>query len=523
MRPLSQVTLPAAIVLSLVQIPQGALAQGVTAAELWSSWQEAVASTGGALSAEERREGNQLILDALVFKPEADEETAFRIDTLTLVSQVDGSVGVVLPETFPLRVDLAGTRGETAPGQLVFSITAPDLGVTIIGLGERAEFQAIGPSVSVTLDGIAPPAPGGEEITLAATVENLELRYKHDLAVALPSVEAALTLGTAELTARAVSGPERHTEVTSGIESLSLFAAAAFPPSTSDLTRSATQGGSTPPVAPLLTALADGLLLDLRLSLGPSNLHADMVEPGREPGRARFDLGSGAASLKLDQTVLAWSAAMTDFLMTGPVPDIDGAETMVEVSLGEYRNVISLGLNGFAGSQDWAFAHLLRDLAFDDAGWADLDPTGMLPNTPLTLAFDMDGRYGLDPAALEPGWQPDPRAPHPLRDFSFDINELAFSGLDLSVTGTGGLGFDFRDLVTFDGVPAPAGRLQFVTRGAYALIDRLSGAALISEAEATQARQALLLIGQAGEDEDTLATDVDFRDKALYLNGQRIR
>ena len=94
---------------------------------------------------------------------------------------------------------------------------------------------------------------------------------------------------------------------------------------------------------------------------------------------------------------------------------------------------------------------------------------------------------------------------------------------DRSLTGSGGFGFDFTDMTTFDGAPLPSGKMSFVTIGANGLIDRLDRMGVLPEEDRTAARFGLLFLGRIEGGEDRLVTGIEFRDRGFYLNGQKIR
>lgn len=509
---------PAFVLAAALGLPLPALSQGLTAAELWSGWQSAVASAGGQLTAQEKREGDRLVLQNVQLLPSGEGEAALRLETLTLISQADGSVGVVLPDQFPLVLDLPDEDGTAQ--KVVLSVTAPGLKLQILGLGQKAEFTAIGPSVSVTLDEMLPPPAAGVKTEITAALADLNLRYKHELDIPVPALDTALEVGSLHLE---LVGPEDGSEtplrVSADIDALRASAAGTFPPSTQVFLDTPTRADGTSDIEPFLTALADGLSVKASAEIG--GLTATVTD---QEAAAALTLAASSAGIALDQTVAAWQSLLTGAAMDVKPIGPDEPDTDMAFSLGEYRTALSIGLNGLTATQDWSLAYVMRDLVASPGVWAAIDPSGVLPAAPInTMALDLKGRYALDPVALTPGWSPLPSDPPPFTAFSFEINELALDGLGLTFNGTGGLGLDFGDLTTFEGFPLPAGRLHFVTVGAYGLLDKLSSIGLVSADDMSGARMLLLMAGKAGAEPDHLTTDLDFRDKSLFLNGQKIR
>ena len=65
--------------------------------------------------------------------------------------------------------------------------------------------------------------------------------------------------------------------------------------------------------------------------------------------------------------------------------------------------------------------------------------------------------------------------------------------------------------------------MEFVTTGANTLLGRLDDLGLLTEEDLTAARFGLLFLGRITGGEDRIETSVEFRDKGLFLNGQKIR
>ena len=77
------------LILAALVLPGASAAQGVMAQELWEAWQDGVATAGGTLSAQEGREGNQLVLSDLRLDF-GGEAGVLQLEQLTLINQADG-------------------------------------------------------------------------------------------------------------------------------------------------------------------------------------------------------------------------------------------------------------------------------------------------------------------------------------------------------------------------------------------------------------------------------------------------
>ncbi|GAB1361001.1 hypothetical protein MASR1M32_02370 [Rhodobacter sp.] len=105
------------------------------------------------------------------------------------------------------------------------------------------------------------------------------------------------------------------------------------------------------------------------------------------------------------------------------------------------------------------------------------------------------------------------------------LTEALVEGAGLRVEGAGDLAFDFSDRSRYiDETPVPEGKLSFLTIGANTLIERLVSLGLVGSDELSGLRFGLMFLGRpVPGQEDHLATDLEFKAGAFFLNGQKIR
>ena len=507
--------------------PGLSLAQGLVANELWQAWQEAATEAGAGLSAEESREGNKLVLRDLPLDT-GEDGGVVQVEVVTLTNQADGSVAVVLPETFPLVIETPASSGG-APGsgeKVVLSVSAPQLHLIVRGIHERAEFEAAAPQLQVSFERFIPARPAEEgEGHLALSLQNPMLRYSRDFAQQLRSIDAALSFDALDAAA-AVSGRAEGDIVLSLLLGKSdLNFAGAFPGSL--FGEEAAEGqaqhqAGDNPAAELLKILADGFSVKSSLQLGGLALKGSTPgDAGEDPVEIDFSLAGTKISLDADQTAAGFEVLANGLSLigSGAVPDLPAEGLSVQIA--EYRNAFRLGLNGLRGPQDWSSAFALRGFDVSPGMWEELDPQGAFPREPLTAAVNLAGRYAVIPELLAPeGFSQDKI---PFAELSFEIRELALAGIGLNLGGEGGLSFDMADLESWDGIPAPSGRLSFMASGIYGFLDTLSSIGRISAEELQGVRAGLLMIGKAGDKPDTLRSELEFRDGGFALNGMKIR
>jgi hypothetical protein len=174
---------------------------------------------------------------------------------------------------------------------------------------------------------------------------------------------------------------------------------------------------------------------------------------------------------------------------------------------------------------DFAFLTKLVDVTLSDDVWLQLDPEKVLPRDPATIVIDTKGKANwafdiLDPAGAEK--LADGTAPAQLH--ALDVTDLTLKAAGAEVTGDGAFTFDNSDTTTFPGVPLPSGQMDLKIIGANGLVDRLVQLGLLPEDQAMYARMTMGLFANAVEgSDDTLTSTLEFKDKGLFLNGQRLQ
>jgi hypothetical protein len=112
----------------------------------------------------------------------------------------------------------------------------------------------------------------------------------------------------------------------------------------------------------------------------------------------------------------------------------------------------------------------------------------------------------------------------PVQLHALDVTNLTLKAAGAEVTGDGAFTFDNADTTTFPGVPLPTGQLDLKIVGANGLVDKLVQMGLLPEDQAMSARMMMGLFANAVEgSDDTLTSTLEFREKGLFVNGQRLQ
>lgn len=530
MRP-ALLTCQTALCLTLVlALPAEVKAQGLNAAEVWSSWQEATKAAGGSLTGQTRREGTRLVIENIALRPSSQPYPAILMESLSLMGQADGSVRVESPESFPLRIEVPSEEHGSAT--VTLSVTSQSSIVALFGLGKKAELAAQIPQITVSLADISPLSPDLPLPEMTLVLDHLGLRYKHDIASAAPSFDGAMQLAGLSLSFKGGEDDSAFSNLWQ-MKDIKLEGLGKFPASIQGLLQGAKLrnhlAGVNPsqfPLPALITALKDGLTLNLTGKIGATEISLMTQQEGAKID-AGFTLTSGEAAFKFNQTEIASHASAHDFALTTLIGEAEGAPKTQQISGEVLSFKASSGLNDLRGPQNWVLNLISKNLTLDDAIWSLLLPSAEVSNEPINLVLDASGSYGIDPAMLSaPSLLPSQTAPSTsdlyFNHFAFTLNTLEAQGLGVKLDGKGGLTFDFAD-PSFIGYPMPSGKLAFSLIGINRLIDQLAKMGALSPEQAIQARLSLPMIAKPGENPDSYTSDLDFRDKSFYLNGTKLR
>jgi hypothetical protein len=501
--------------LPLLALP-AAPALALTAEEVWADWTQLARAADVTIAATTRREGDRLVVSGIsipVGPP--GERVNLQLDRIELQDLPDGRVAVLLPPSFPVTIEGPGNAG---PERVILSASAQALSLVVSGIGETAAFDLTAPSMSLALDRIEPPVDETVEATMA--VADLVVKHRMDLLAETQEVATTASLGALRGEVRFDDGKEERGTITLDVAGMTSALNAVLPPG---FAQDEPRGPDAAPNAlpEILDFLAQGLRLSGEATVTGFAMKADL-NGSSEGGLVDMTLESGKFSAGLDQSAAHYEIALGKMGMIGR--DLPEAELSdIEMSLKEAGYGVSVGIGDLVSPQDARFWVRLTDLALPPEAWAEADPSGALGTEPISWALEVTARYALGAEMLQPDWQPVPGVVPPVDLIEVALKELAFAGAGIRVGGSGALGFDESDLVTFDGVPAPEGKLSFTAEGVNGLIDRLVAAGMVPEDELTGIRMGLMFIAKAGPTPDSLVSLLEFRDKGFFLNGIKIR
>lgn len=474
----------------------------VTPEEVWQNWQKLSATYGQALVADSvTRNGDTLVVSGMSISMDQDgAKLNGKMDEVRFRDIGDGKVEVTMSDTYPITMTMPNESGGTE--DLAITITQP--GLTLIAGGSATETSYVfnGPSIGIATKAIE----GGKTLAdISATLTGLQGNYLVADVDGLSSLESNLEAQTLSFSVQA-NNESGGLDMTGNLASLRME-----------------QSGDFLGVAAMenmAQALRDGFAADGKFSYGAGSFSIDAIENG-VPTKVTATNETGFFNFGLNGQNMSYGAGGTGVNMA-----ISGAQIPfpeLKITYGEASFDILIPVAKTAAPTDFSFLTRIVDLSISDEIWGMFDPTAALPRDPATLIIDTKGTAILtndlmDEKAMATLGDAPPGELH-----SLEITELRakVGGADLS--GTGSFTFDNSDLTTFDGVPAPTGKIDLVLAGGNGLLDKLVAMGLIPQDQAMGARMMMAMFAKPGEGQDVLNSTLEFKDKGFFANGQRLK
>lgn len=470
----------------------------VTPEEVWQNWQDFYTSSGSTVTTGSvAREGDTLVISD--FRASAEDEAGTSQTTLAeirLRDAGDGSVEVTMSEEMTFDFVGPALEGEGTSGATGV-VKMPGLTGTVSGDVADMAYAFTMPSVEITLE---PQEDGTASGKVTVLLSDSTSTYQ------LSGPPEAMVLAGGFGAASAAFNMEITDDTGNFVGSLNV----------ADLDGRISGNLAGVEEEEIANALAKGFALDMAMTYGALNYDFDIAD---ETAPAKLAGGSegGSFQLAMDaaQMLLSGGGKAVSMAVSGgdlPFPEL-------KVSYGESGFNLTMPLAKGDTPQDFAFLTKIVDLQVSDEIWDMFDPARTLPRDPATLVIDTAGQALLksDLMATPDGAQPDAEL------HALSVNDLTarFAGAEL--TGAGDFTFDNTDLTTFQGMPAPTGKLELKLVGGNTLLDKLVAMGLVAEEEAMGARMMIAMFANPGAGEDELTSVLEFKDKGFFANGQQLQ
>ncbi|MBV2358891.1 DUF2125 domain-containing protein [Thalassococcus sp. CAU 1522] len=485
----------------------------VTPAQVWDDLETYMQSFGYTVTATESLSGDTLTVTDVAMSidmPDDEGTLSVAMDSITLTDLGDGTVRVAFPAVMPIaigfvpegeddRVDIRLDYSQTAldmlvsgdPGALKYDYTADRIAVTL------AEVRTKGVILTEEIARFvmdAGPVKGTSTVMRDTAAQKLAQdvtlgNVTYDMAFADPEGSGSFS-ANGQLTGLAMTSTAT---IPSGID-------------TSDPEQ----------------LFASGMAASGSVSHQGGQL-AFMGNEGSDIVNGQTSSTSGSLDFVLDSEVLTYVTRGTGTTLALTVPDLPFP---INAQMAESGFKISMPMAASDTPRDAALGLTLAGFTMSDMLWGIFDPAGQLPRDPATVAIDMTAQVtpfvSLMDAEAMAALEETGGVPGELN--ALTLNALTVEAVGGKITGDGAFTFDNEDLTSFDGMPAPEGKLNLAVSGANGLIDKLIAMGIMAEEDAMGARMMLSMFTVPGTEPDTATSVIEVNDQGHVLaNGQRIK
>lgn len=479
----------------------------LTPEQVWQSWSDYLEAVGYTVTAEERMSGSDLVVSGMTMTiPEAGGEVSIKLGDMTFADNGNGTVALVLPTSWPIMVH-AAPKGEDET-DATLTLTHEGFSMIASGTPEDLAYAYAAPSLEVALTRLE---VAGQDAT--DTVHGF---------AAIKALGGSITWKT---------GETRKIKQVFNADAVSYAFSAASPDGSGSFSMSLQEvagvGHMTLPLDARLdaeafgAALTQGLALDAEYSFGAGKTEFAFAG-NQSQGAGSSSSGGGTLSMRLDREALHYGASLREYRFALAASDVP---VPINFELAEFEAGLGLPVAKSDTPQDAGFVLKLIGLAPDDMLWSMADPAGVFSHDPIDLVIDLGARMNwlfdiFDPAQADALAKSD----MPLELHELDVRQLRLAAIGAMLEGVGHFTFDMSDLKTFDGLPAPDGKLDLRVVGANAVIDKLVQIGVLSENDAQGMRMMLALFGRPGEHEDEVLSTIEVKpDGQVLANGQRLQ
>ena len=488
----------------------GTASAQVTPEEVWKNWQDMSASYGQAVqSTSATRNGDTLVVEGVAIKTDDGAGTSVdaQIGTLNFKDLGDGTVEVTMADSYPIALKSPAVDDTSRPTDVTITVTQPGLKMIAGGSPTETSYAISAPTMAINVNEKAGAAASTLDSNVDITLTGVEGKYLVSGAAETKTLDSSFSVKNMGMVIAAKDTAEPfEMNATVNIADLAGTSKGTF------LGLAAMEN--------MPSALKAGFNFDGGFSYGKTTFNLDVTE-ANGPTKMTSTADSGSLTIAVDKSRLAYGIGGKGMALALSSPDIPFPE--VKVTYAEVLFNLLMPVSKSDVPEDFAFTTKIVDLAISDEIWAMFDPTGGLPHDPATVIIDTKGKARLtvditDEAATAALGDAPPGELHAL-----DLTDLKVKVAGAELTGTGSATFDNSDLTTFPGMPVPTGKIDLKLVGANILLDKLIAMGLVTEDQAMGFRFGASMFTTVGEGEDTLTSSIEFKDKGIFANGQRLQ
>ena len=493
---------------AVVMLFQAGAAYSITPDEVWESWKAQTVGTGVTLSMDsEARNGSSVEVKGLrsTFADGSGGQIITRIDSLILSDRGDGTVEVKTSETWPLYWVEAGADADKPKVEV--KISQPGAVVIASGTVAATKYDFTAPKLQIELVRSLDDEGQPEPVQLSGTISDLVGDY---LVSARPDggfgLESSITSGAIALRGNGTAEGEKF--------NLAFDLAGISGKSSGVLIDPAL-------MEDMAQAIAAGFEIASTTETGPMSFAVELDEAGKV-STVTGKLEGGKFHTNINKERFDYGLSLLAGEFAGNLPEAGVSSGDVSFSEMTFGFDLPVGVSEIA--TDFAALVRLSDLKLSESLWQGFDPAGQLGREPITAVLDLTGKGAwLTDVFAGSSLGGMTEAPDmPMRLEALNLAQLLLKLTGAEVNANGALTFDNGDLETFGGVPAPTGKITVNLSGISALLDKLVAFGVIDASDLTGVRMGLAMFTRPGAGPDQLISEIEFRNKGLFVNGQQI-
>ena len=350
----------AAFVAACVFSAQGVWAD-VTPEEVWQNWQDSATAQGQTVTAESTAmDGDTLTVSGITVQMTGEGgDSSALIGEMQFQDNGDGSVAIVMPDSFPVLLKLPAAPGVEGakPTELTLTVTMPGADITASGVPDSLSYAAEMPTLEIAAD----ITDGAITAHVLAKLTGVTGNYLIEAAESGKNLTEDFAAKTFDLSVNSSGDPEQEVTVSFSLTDIGGKAELSGIPASG--------------MADMQTALNDGMMMDLKASYGIGSFDVAGKDAGA-PIKVTGALGGGTFGMSLAATRFNYDASGKSISLNASGTDAASAEPFT-----------------FSAT----LANTTSNMAISGANWANIEDF----NAALKAGLTMAGAFGLGASSFD--------------------------------------------------------------------------------------------------------------------------
>ena len=343
---------------------QGAWAD-VTPEEVWQNWQDTATAQGQKVTAESTSlDGDTLTVSGITVQMTGEGgESSALIGEIQFQDNGDGTVAVIMPDSFPVLLKIPATPGVEGakPSELALTVTMPDADITASGVPDALSYATDVPTLEIAADVTEGEGDSATKAAVLAKLTGVTGNYLIEAAESGKNLTEDFAAKTFDLSVKTSGDPEQDVSVTLSVADIG---------GKVELTGMPASG-----MADMQKALNEGMTMDLNATYGIGSFDVAGKDAG-SPIKMTGALGGGGFNMSFAASRFSYDAS------------------------GKSVSLNASGTDG-ASSEPFTFSATLANssskLEMTGANWASIEDF----NAALKAGLKMSGAFGLGPSSFD--------------------------------------------------------------------------------------------------------------------------